>query len=31
MNEGIKYDNGKAKIGEMLVSFKRSLLEVCKV
>ena len=31
MNEGIKYDSGKAKIGEMLVSFKRSLLEVCKV
>lgn len=31
MNEGIKYDSGKAKIGEMLVSFKKSLLEVCKV
>lgn len=31
MNEGIKYDSGKVKIGEMFVSFKRSLLEVCKV
>lgn len=31
MNEGIKYDSGKAKIDEMFVSFKNSLLEVCKV
>lgn len=29
--EGIKYDNGKPRLAEMIVDFKESLLEVCKV
>jgi hypothetical protein len=31
MGEGIKYDDGKPRLAEMVIDFKDSLLELCKV
>ena len=31
MSNGIKYDKGKPRIAEMVVSFREALLELCKV
>ena len=31
MAEGIKFDDGKPRIGEMIIDFKEPLLELCKV
>jgi hypothetical protein len=29
--EGTKYDEGKARLGEMIMDFKKPLLEICRV